>query len=103
MRMSLRCEDGADGPEVWACVDGASFARARMTVEGYHVDRDAVLPELEPAVRELEERCGYPVRLAPGEDRGVEVGRPGDHTIAEARSGPPPYRPAPALCIVHVP
>ena len=103
MRMSLRCEDGADGPEVWACVDGAAFARARMTAEGYHVDRDAVLPELEPAVRELEDRCGYDRVLSPGEDRGVEVGRPGDHAVVAARSGPPPYRPTPTLCIVHVP
>lgn len=101
MRMSLRCEDGADGPEVWACVDGAAFARARMTSEGYHVDRDAVLPELEPAVRELEERCGYPHVLLPGEDRGVEVSRPDDHATAAARGGPPPYRPMP--CLVHVP
>ena len=95
MRMSLRCEDGADGPEVWACVDGASFARAHMTVEGYHVDRDAVLPELEPAVRELEEQCGTGFSLAPGEERSCEVPAPTPARSKAARCGPPRLRPAP--------
>ena len=109
MRMELRCEPGPDGPEVWACVDGVAFARARQSGDdgvdigggGYHVNRDLLPPELEPAVRELEYQAGARV-LELGESLGCDVSRPTDAQVDAARRGTPPHRPDPQRVTVKI-
>ena len=75
MRIELWNDEGPDGPELWAVVNGHRLARVVHAEGGYHVLRDAVPPELEPAVRELENGPGSDGPLAYGEIRGVDATR----------------------------
>lgn len=92
--MTLRAEDGPDGPEVWACVDGRAFARARWYEEDacYWIDRDLVPPELEEAICELEEASG-PDELRVGESVTTACARPRDMSPLEILGRPPSRQP----------
>lgn len=96
MRIELWNDVGPDGPEIWACVNGHRLARVKRTEDGaYHVVRDNVAPELEPAVCELEDGPGSAGPLAEGEIRGLDVRAPSLAEVKAAQRNPPPYRPEP--------
>ena len=93
--MELRNVALWDNWRVFATCDGVSIGKADMTPDGYYVDRDKVPPELEPAVRELEEGPGSAGPLERGECRGIDFSYPTPLQITHARGGLPPYRPRP--------
>lgn len=84
-----------EGYEVWVFVDGQRLARAEYVDDfGYYVDRDYVSPDLERAVRDLEDGPGSKGPLAEGEIRGIDVPAPTHLEMRRARMNPS-YRPRP--------